>query len=597
MEHFMQQDGIYQTAARRNAMNIDEDCYNSDGSTNSETYHTTIPRVQDEHNLLSRCVIHLDVDYFYCQCEEIANPSLAARPVAIGQKHIIVTSNYVAREMGVKKLQSRSEALSACPSLVIIDGSDIEPYRQASALIYSTFRNLVKKLHQDNPAKKGGMDECFADITNAVDTQWNSKLVQDSDQFWIYGDDKESSTVKIVEDQTGATSVSALNKVHDCETWGLRNERDQCARKLKVAAKMAKMIQEELMRVTRFSTTVGISVSPMLAKIASGLKKPSSCNILYPWRSKYIIETMPLRRVPGLGSRTLSALTPVLEKYCTSRNNEFWTCRDLLDVPLHVIRSCLKRNQNLSFCDMIVDRCKGIDMEAIRDDGGALTKTLSVENSFQRYTVTSMEKVQENVDILITRILRLLEKRTESSHSPKTSFPRVIRITARVVDPSIKSRRPFRNMTKQMKLDGKSLLQMKDKKEQASMLRKAVGPLLSILQNNKDGINVTKINLAFTSFADIDNLTPNKRNSCKGKGISGYFYSETGNVSVPKSTTTTNNKNNNNSNNNTDSLDYVTPKCMEDVIHNLKRKHILKKMQETSSSASRKRGRLEMASR
>lgn len=144
-------------------MNINEDDYDSEGSTGSEIQH------QPANDLLSRCVIHLDVDYFYCQCEEIANPTLAARPVAIGQKHIIVTSNYIARSMGVKKLQSKSDALRVCPSLLIIDGSDIERYRDASTLIYTTFRKIVKSLHSDNTARKGGLDEYFADITSTVE--------------------------------------------------------------------------------------------------------------------------------------------------------------------------------------------------------------------------------------------------------------------------------------------------------------------------------------------------------------------------------------------------------------------------------------------
>lgn len=186
--------------------------YDSDNSSCFESNGEHEGKVsQDE----SRYIIHLDVDCFYCQCEEIANPSLATRPVAIGQKHIIVTSNYVAREMGVKKLQSRDDAMRACPSLLIIEGSDIEPYRDASRSIYDAFRSAVKDLHSENSTRKGGMDEYFADITSAVEEEWEKDeidrryLCTTQNDIWVYGDDADSCVVQITEDQSGATATSA----------------------------------------------------------------------------------------------------------------------------------------------------------------------------------------------------------------------------------------------------------------------------------------------------------------------------------------------------------------------------------------------------
>ena len=73
----------------------------------------------------SRIVMHLDVDAFYCQCEELRDGSLKTKPFAVGQKHIIVTCNYVARSVGVTKLMLRTTAKKVCPDLIIIEGSDL----------------------------------------------------------------------------------------------------------------------------------------------------------------------------------------------------------------------------------------------------------------------------------------------------------------------------------------------------------------------------------------------------------------------------------------------------------------------------------------
>lgn len=50
----------------------------------------------------------------------------------VTQKYLIVTSNYPARQKGVAKLMSIKEAQQKCPDLVLINGEDLTPYRQAA---------------------------------------------------------------------------------------------------------------------------------------------------------------------------------------------------------------------------------------------------------------------------------------------------------------------------------------------------------------------------------------------------------------------------------------------------------------------------------
>ena len=137
-------------------------------------------------DLWSRCILHLDIDCFYCQCEEIdrnLRQVKPPRPLAIGQKHIIVTCNYEARKYGVKKLQLRENAMAACPDLWIVEGSDLQQYRRHSRAVYEAFRrtlteisfNLSPEEELTIPAKKGTMDEMMADLTPAVDRMMKTK--------------------------------------------------------------------------------------------------------------------------------------------------------------------------------------------------------------------------------------------------------------------------------------------------------------------------------------------------------------------------------------------------------------------------------------
>ena len=126
--------------------------HNNETSTRTQQQHGGIEI--DEQMLPNKFIIHLDIDCFYCQCEEILNPSLATKPLAIDQKHIIVTINNMARKLGIKKLMGRRDALNVCPTLAIIEGSDLEKYRKVSQQVYSEFRNAVKEFGHENMQRR-----------------------------------------------------------------------------------------------------------------------------------------------------------------------------------------------------------------------------------------------------------------------------------------------------------------------------------------------------------------------------------------------------------------------------------------------------------
>lgn len=115
-----------------------------------------------------RTIIHIDIDCFYAQVEEIRNPLLRTKPLGIQQKSIIVTCNYIAREFGVKKLMLLTEAKKLCPQITLINGEDLTNYRKMSARIFDIllmFTPFVEKL---------GMDENWLDVTDVI----NKKLAE-----------------------------------------------------------------------------------------------------------------------------------------------------------------------------------------------------------------------------------------------------------------------------------------------------------------------------------------------------------------------------------------------------------------------------------
>lgn len=86
-------------------------------------------------------------------------------PLGVKQKSILATCNYVARARGVKKLMLISEAKRLCPGLVIMDGEDLTPFRDASKKLLGFLRS-----HSWNQKiERLGLDEVFMGKTN-IDT-------------------------------------------------------------------------------------------------------------------------------------------------------------------------------------------------------------------------------------------------------------------------------------------------------------------------------------------------------------------------------------------------------------------------------------------
>ena len=497
----------------------------------------------------SRIVIHLDVDAFYCQTHELADPTLASRPFAVGQKHIIVTCNYVARSKGVRKLMLRSEARRACSDLVILEGSDIRPYRIQSARIYSAFREAVADLQgrrtlHGNAARRGGMDEMYADITSAVDSasghcgDFGREAGGDVefDGCYVFGESSGKHTeqkggISMSEDQSGVTVRVAV----PVEAGG-GNKASR--RRLGIAANIALTVKQRIRRDTGFTACVGISTSPMLAKFASDLRKPNSVNVLPPWHAEAFVAALPLRRVPGLGSRTMRRLSSLLEEYNpgaaasavgVGQPKICWTCKHFMRVPRTALARLVGQVFSAALLNEITQKCSGVDPTGIIDDGGGSARTVSVEDSYRRGSVVTIEAVEGRLELLYPRLSLLLDDRRRQSTSVSASvsldrsdasYPTTIRLTARLVDPGLiaekvnegdgRRRRPYRTTSRQCEFAaGKRLMLTVDPKERSKILREAVLKLAGKVLPQEDGaratsLDVTRLSIAVTNFSGLD---------------------------------------------------------------------------------------------
>mmetsp|Transcript_20490 Transcript_20490/g.58788 ORF Transcript_20490/g.58788 Transcript_20490/m.58788 type:complete len:351 (+) Transcript_20490:1-1053(+) len=211
---------------------------------------------------------------------------------------------------------------------------------------------------------------------------------------------------------------------------------------------------------------------------------------------------MPLRKVPGLGSRTLRSLTGLLEKHNGTKldGSSYWKCQDFLRVPRDdLIDICGEAHSEILFA-----RCRGIDPVHLEDDDGGLSKTVSVEDSYKRGSLRTIGGVQKALHILYHRLPALLDDRRVDSDRSDLAYPSTIRFSARFVDEMAEhKRRPFVTLSKQCKFDGKSLMVSAETNERVNIMRFAVDPLMKQVLRDDGKLDVTKLNIAVTGFADI----------------------------------------------------------------------------------------------
>ena len=111
---------------------------------------------------MSKVIVHIDLNAFFCRCEELKDPSLEGKPFAVGRDGrggIVSTCSYKAREYGVSSGMPMFKAKELCPHLIIKPGD----YHYYSALS-DQFMNFVKRY---TPIMEiASVDECYADFTN-----------------------------------------------------------------------------------------------------------------------------------------------------------------------------------------------------------------------------------------------------------------------------------------------------------------------------------------------------------------------------------------------------------------------------------------------
>jgi DNA polymerase-4 len=105
-------------------------------------------------------ILHADLDAFYASVEQLLDPSLRNRPIAVGGG-VVLAASYEARSYGVRSGMPGWRARQACGDLVFLSGH-FGRYQEFGDKVVSIFHAFTPRV------ERVSIDEAFLDVAGAV---------------------------------------------------------------------------------------------------------------------------------------------------------------------------------------------------------------------------------------------------------------------------------------------------------------------------------------------------------------------------------------------------------------------------------------------
>ena len=196
------------------------------------------------NEIISRAIIHLDLDAFFCSVEVLKNPKLSGKPIVVGgqpdQRGVVAAASYPARKFGIHSAMPMSRAKRLCKELIIL------PHNFKSYKTYSTI--VMKILEQETDLlEQISVDEAFMDVSSRL-AEWEE------------------------------------------------------------AIEIAKSLQNKISVNIGLSNSLGVATNKMIAKIASDFEKPNGLTVVPPGEEKSFLAPMAPQKISGIGPKMAEKL-------------------------------------------------------------------------------------------------------------------------------------------------------------------------------------------------------------------------------------------------------------------------------------------------
>jgi nucleotidyltransferase/DNA polymerase involved in DNA repair len=122
-------------------------------------------------------ILHADLDAFYASVEQLLDPSLRGKPIAVGGG-VVLAASYEAKSFGIRSGMSGWRARELCPELIFVGGHFQEYQRLGDAAInvLNDFTPLVERI---------SIDEAFAEVAGCSHLFGSLRRPRSRDRFVV----------------------------------------------------------------------------------------------------------------------------------------------------------------------------------------------------------------------------------------------------------------------------------------------------------------------------------------------------------------------------------------------------------------------------
>jgi DNA polymerase-4 len=167
-----------------------------------------------QEEVSNRKIIHVDMDAFYASVEQMDNPALRGKPIAVGGSEVrgvVSAASYEARKFGVKSAMSGIVAKKNCPDLIFVKPR-FDRYKEISKQIQKIFydyTDLVEPL---------SLDEAYLDVTQNKKGNASATLLAQEIRVRIYDEVGLTASAGISVNKFVAKVASDYNKPNGQKT-------------------------------------------------------------------------------------------------------------------------------------------------------------------------------------------------------------------------------------------------------------------------------------------------------------------------------------------------------------------------------------------
>lgn len=161
-----------------------------------------------------RKIIHIDMDAFYASVEQMDNPALRGKPIAVGgseNRGVVSAASYEARKFGVKSAISGVLAKKYCPEIIFVRPR-FDRYKEISAKIHKIFHDYTDMVEPLS------LDEAYLDVTQNKKGNPSASLLAQEIRLRILNEVGISASAGISVNKFVAKIASDYNKPNGQKT-------------------------------------------------------------------------------------------------------------------------------------------------------------------------------------------------------------------------------------------------------------------------------------------------------------------------------------------------------------------------------------------